>query len=362
MGIKTIIGDGSGAGLEAGVHRKPDLPSGLVVYSEPIRNFIAQTYPLVNSETGAIDANIDASFSGTPDGIHNGTDSVLWTATAISGTWTFDSTAQAQQGTKSIDATATVNDNEAQLERSSAITANDYTAMTGYIYITSWPGSGTKDVQLRTRLAGVDVGNSIDLSNYITVGTLNTWQKFSIPREDFGLNSDSIDQVVIKTVDLGGGAAPDYYLDTMQWEEQGQAIYQLNQDIGTKFYATDLSITIVDAYDSTLASASMPNIKYNQLLGLSALNNGIIFRLTTDDIIRFNGVFKQHADFMTFPGLTIQTGGDATNTWLTYNIKLDYPFVLDNRLKDSFEMILSDDLSGLLFYRVFIRGYTETTT
>jgi hypothetical protein len=360
MTIKSVITDGCGEGLDAGVHFKQDVPPGLVAFTEPYRDFIAQTKPLLSETTGGINANVDASFSGTPDGIHNGTDTALWTATAISGTWTFDSTGQAQAGTKSIDATATVDNNEAQLERSSAITANSYTAMTGYIYITAWPATGTKEVELRTRLAGVDVGNTVSLSNYVSTGTLNTWQKFTIPLADFGLGADSIDQVIVKTVDIGGGVAPDYYLDTMQWEETGSETFSVTPDLGTKYYVTHMSITMADAYDGTLASASHPNIKYNQLLGVSKLTNGIVFRLTTDQIVRFSGIFQQHIDYMTFPGLKVTTGGDATNTWLQYDIVFDYPFVMDSRTKDKLEMTLSDDLSGLLYHRVLVRGYTET--
>lgn len=360
MAIKTVITDGCGEGIDAGVHKKNDVPSGIVSYTEPYRDFIAQTKPLLSETTGGVDANVNASFSGTPDGIHDGTDSALWTGSALTGTWTFDSTAQAQAGTKSVDATATVNNDEAQFARASAITASDYAAMTGYIYITAWPATGTKEVELRNRLAGVDVGNSVNLSNYINTGVLNSWQKYTIPLADFGLGADSIDQLVVKTIDIGGGAAPDYYLDTMQWEETGSEVFSVSADQGTKYYITNMSITMADAYDGTLASASHPNIKYNQLLGISKLTNGIVFRLTADDIVRFNGVFQQHIDYMTFPGLKVSTGGDATNTWLQYDIAFDYPFVMDSRSKDKLEMILSDDLSGLLFHRVLVRGYTET--
>jgi hypothetical protein len=288
MAIDVVISDGCGAGVASGVHSKPDIPPGLIVYNEPYRTQIAQTKAFLSETTGGLNANVDASFSGTPDGIHNGTDSVLWTASALSGTWDFASTTQAQAGTKSIEAINTVNNDEAQLERGSTITPSDYEAMTGYIYITAWPGSGTKDVELRARLAGVDVGNSVNLSDYITVGTLNTWQKFTIPLADLGLGGDPIDQLIVKTIDIGGGAAPDYYLDTLQWEETGSEIFSVTADTGSKFYGTDMTIVMADAYDGTLASASHPNIKYNQLLGLSKLTNGIVFRLTADDTVRFN--------------------------------------------------------------------------
>jgi hypothetical protein len=70
-------------------------------------------------------------------------------------------------------------------------------------------------------------------------------------------------------------------------------------------------------------------------------------------------MFQQHVDYLTFPGLTVESGGDATNTWITYSIKFDFPLVIDSRTKDKLEMILADDLSGLLYHRVLIRGYKE---
>jgi hypothetical protein len=62
---------------------------------------------------------------------------------------------------------------------------------------------------------------------------------------------------------------------------------------------------------------------------------------------------------MTFPGLEFQASGDGTNTLVSYKIKFTYPFVMDARTQDKFEVTVSDDISGLLFARVFVRGYKE---
>lgn len=355
MSIDVRIKDGVGKNGSAAVITKKDIQSGIVAFVEPYRDTIGQTKAMVNATYGA-DWNIDASFSGTPEGVHNGTDSALWTATAISGTWTFDSTAQAQAGTKSIDATATVNNDEAQLEAGVAISNTAYVALTGYIYITGWPGSGTKEVRARNRLAGVDVGLELDLSSYIDTGLVNTWQKFTIPIEDFSMPAQSIDQLIIKTVDVGGGASPDYYIDTVQWEETGSATFIVEADKQSLYSLSTLTITIADAYVSTLADATHQKIPYNTLLGVSALVDGISFKVTTDDVVRFNSSFKQHLDFMTFPGMACQSGGDGTNTWITYTATFDPPVVLDARTKDKFEMTISEDLSGLLFARTLVRG------
>jgi hypothetical protein len=358
MAIDVKIEDGQSKNGSASVVSKNDVPPGLLTYTEPYRDIIGQTKAFVSPVHGA-EFNVNAAFGGTPDKIHDGTDSVLYTGSALTGTWDFASTTQAQAGTKSIEAINTVNNDEAQLERGSAISNTAYTAMSGYIYITSWATNGTKEVTVRNRLAGVDVGLELNLSNYIDTTLFNTWQKYNIPIADFAMPAGTIDQVIVKTVDIGGGAAPNYYLDVMQWEETGGATWTIEADAQSIFRISTLTIAIADAYDSTLASASHQKVPYNTLLGVSALATGIGFKLTTNEVVRFDGTFKQHIDFMSFPGITCQSGGDGTNTWVTYTVPFDPSAVLDYRTGDKFEMTLSEDLSGLLYGRVFVRGGKE---
>jgi hypothetical protein len=360
MSIKVTLSDGQGTNGEVAVVKRGELPSGPIVYTEQYRQGVPRTTALVNPTYGA-DMNQNATFGGTEDGIHDGTDSVLWTGSNLVGAnFVFDSTAQARAGTKSVDATATVNADEALFSRASAIDSDSYVALTGSIYITSWPTSGTKDISLRVRLAGADVGNTLNLADYIDTTTFNVWEDFAIPIEDFGLLGSNMDQFVVQTVDIGGGAAPNYYLDELQWEETGGLeSFAVEARADTRYSITTMTIALADAYASTLADGTHQKIPYDALLGVSALTTGIGFKLTTDDIIRFNSVFKNHMDFMGFPGTIAQSGGDGTNTWLTYNITFDPPFVLDSRKGDKLESTIAEDLSGLLRLRVLVRGQEE---
>jgi hypothetical protein len=361
MAIETTIGDGTGANGTASVRKKADVAEGLIVYTEPLRDSIAQTKAATNTTYG-VDMNQNATFGGSPDGIHDGTDSVQWTGSNDSGAnFVFDSTDQAQAGTKSVDGTATVNTDAALFTRGSAIANGSYVALTGFIYLTSWSTLGTrKDIDLTVKLAGATLGDVLPLSPYINTASLNTWQKFTIPIEDFNMPVSNMDELLVTTIDIGAGAPPDYYLDEMQWENTGAALdYIIEPDQGSIYYVTDLSLTLADAYDSTLASSSHQKIPYNTFLALAKLTTGIQFKLTTDSTIRFNAFFQQHLDFMTFPGITVTSGGDGTNTWVSYHIKFEKPFVMDSRLKDIFEITIAEDLSGLLFLKTFVRGYTE---
>jgi hypothetical protein len=362
MSIKTTIADGQGTNGEAAVKTKRGIASGLVVYTEPLRDTIAQTKAAVNDTYGA-DMNQNVSFGGTPEGVHNGTDSALWTASAISGTWTFNSTAQAQAGTKSVDATATVNNDEALFSDATSINTGNYTALTGYIYITGWPTSGTKDVEVRMRNNGTDEGNALNLSNYVNNTTFNTWQKFTIPMTDLTGGSVTVDELVVRTIDIGGGAPPDYYLDTIQFEETGSALtYTVEPDNNSIYRIDTLQITMADAYVSTLTDATHQKLPYNTLLGVAKLTTGINIKLTTDRTIRFNSNFQQHIDFMAFPGTQVQSGGDGTNTWKTYTVPFPERIVMSSETQDKLEITINDDLSGLLYLRMLVRGGKEELT
>ena len=96
----------------------------LEVASRPSQEYVANSI-FFRNDTYGLDINQDASLGGSTDGIHDGTDTALWTASALSGTWTFNSTFTGtgwpSNGTQSIDATATVNGDQALFTRASAI-------------------------------------------------------------------------------------------------------------------------------------------------------------------------------------------------------------------------------------------------
>lgn len=364
MTIRTIISDGCGEGIEAGVHKGKDLPGGLVVYTEPVRSMQLQSKVAIN-DTFGVDMNVNVSFGGTPDGIHDGGDSVLWAASALSGTWDFTSAAITGQGGSGevIDATSTVHNNEALFTRASTISTGAYTAVTGYIYITGWPGSGTKSVEVEIRNGGAIVGNSLAIEGYVNSGILNVWQKFVIPIGDFNIGTQDVDEMVIRTIDIGGGQAPNYYLDTMQFEETGSpAEFTIAPGIGTILKLSRVTLTVAGPFVGTLLNGTMPNLPYNTLLGLAKLPTGIRITLITNQTIQFTTLWQQHIDIMQISGMQMQSGGDGTNTWITYDLILDTPLRLDSRCGDHISYTINDDLSGLLFLRAFAQGSEEMIT
>ncbi len=346
MAISVILSDGEGRNGSVKVLKKDDMVAGIAVYTSPIKDFVHTKIKATHPTYGTQIAR-DARFSGTPDVIHNGTDTVAWTGSNLSGTnFVFDSTTVAQAGTKSISATATVNNNEALLTRGSALTVASYVGITGYVYTTSW--GVNSNIQIFARLAGVVVSSTVNLSNYIIGTSYGTWQKFAIPFSALAFTSSTFDQLVIRTIG-SGGSTPDYYLDTLQVEESaGASIYSITPQRGHILSLDTLTIAMVDAYDTTLASNSVSKISYNKFLNLSALTTGIQVVIYSKGDVLESDLFKHHLDIVSYPNCTYNIGADATNAYIVYTIKFPHPIELDARVGDKVEITISENLSDLL--------------
>jgi len=361
MGLETKIIDGEGSKKRVGSKTTEEFGTGLKVYTFEGNPLGFQSATFVNDTYGAA-LNQDATTGGTPDQVHNGIDSVLWTAAATVGTWTFNSTAQARSGTNSIDATATTNNDLATISKGSSLTIANYEALTGWIYITSWPTSGTKDVQIEGYIGATAtvVSSVLDLSSYIDTTLFNTWQKFTIPFADFAFTSSTLDAIRIRTIDIGGGAAPNYYLDDIQFEETGgPIIFTVGPDPGKKWRITHLSYILADAYAGTVTNGTMPSIPYTGFLGVGTLANGTVIRRIQYGEIRFSNTTTDFIDYIsTAAPKKVISGSDGTNTWVRLEAEFQAPIIFDGDKGDRYELIISDDLSGLLYYRAVI-AYCE---
>jgi len=327
-----------------------DRPNGLVVYSEPLTDLPAATVTLLNPTYGRA-MNQSVSFGGTPENVHNGGDAVQWTGSALSGTWDFASATQAHGGTASIDATGANNNSEGQLENSGTIDANAFIALTGWVYVTGWSSSGVKEVEFQLRNAGVDVGGSVGLSDYIDTSLTGGWQSFIIPTVDFA--SGTIDQIVMRIVSTGGGAAPNVFLDDIIFEENSGFIdFTYAPDPDKRFHLTQVSTIILD--NVTEANARDPI----NLMGVGKLTNGILFSIQTADQVVLSLPARCLGDFVLFAQVEpIQTISDGTTTLLKIIGNTD--IVLDGRTKDSFTYRIQDDLSTLLDLQVWLFGRIE---
>jgi hypothetical protein len=307
------------------------------------------------NETYGSDMNQDASTGGTPDRVHNGIDTILWTASAIAGTWTFNDPAQAHISAQSIGATATVNNDVAQIAKGSNLTIANYVSLTGWIYITGWSTSGTKQVNV----VGWDTGtaaavsSSVNIGNYVDTTTLNTWQKFTIPFADFGFTSTTLDAIRITTVDIGAGPPPNYYLDDIQFEQTGGSIiYEAGPQPGEVWEVNNINVVFADAYAGTVTNGTMPSIPYDGFLGVSTLTSGIVFKVTQGGQSLGSSTYTDFIDIMSMAErVSYQSGSDGTNTWLRVDIEYPHHFRLEGKNRDKLEVTINDDLTGLLHFR-----------
>ncbi len=357
MANKVVIG-GTDGGL-CDVHKFRDHSDdhyALEVAVRPSQEYVASSV-FFRNETYGLELNQNAAVSGTPDGIHDGTDTSLWTASALSGTWTFNSaftgTGWPTNGTQSIDATATTNGDQALFTRGSSVASSSYSSLSGKIYLTAFDSS-RHQVLAFFRLAGVQDGVSVDITDFVDSGSLNTAQSFVIPLSTLGVTGN-IDELVIQTV-RSSGSQPDYYLDELQLEQGGSIVYTSEPGTGEVYQFDVVELLLADALDTTLLNASMPNLSYDQILDVSQLTNGINFRVQVSGKTLFSATFRDLGDLLIAAFNIESLGCDGTNTFLKLTARLSDFVTLRNDRRDKFELTISDDLSGLLRFRANLRG------
>lgn len=348
MTVKSLITDPK-TGIQASVIDGEE-ENAVVVATRLLKSYTNVIKFFTNLKYG-YNMNISVGFSGEPEPIHNGIDNVYWTASTVYGFWDFDSTDQAHTGTKSIDATRTFNNYTAQMAKGSTITLSGV-AITGWVYLSSWDDRGTKGIHLYgwDTSTSTMVGNEVNLKNYIDIGSMGNWQKFVVSLADMDLVGETIDAIRIKTVDIGTGFAPDYYLDDIQIEEAGIPVeFNIKPNSNTWLHVNNYSILLVDAYSPVSADSTMPYFSYDKLLGVTVLTNGILYRRVVDYKIPLAFPFKNLGEILMFPGTRIDSyGSDGTNTFLKILVDLKEPIVLKSENEDKISFVVSDDLSGLL--------------
>ncbi len=265
-----------------------------------------------------------------------------------------------------IQATASVNNDVLEIKTTGAdIDLNNYAALTGWIYISDWDTRGTKGIEIELWLNGLQAENTVvaDIKNFITVSEIGKWQKFTIPFSEFAGATNTIDSIRIKTIDIGAGQPPGYYLDYLQFQEIGTVRdFELEPKLGTWLHVHTIKYSIVDEYDGGVAVDNaddywkpngLPSIPYNAFLGVNKLSNGLVFKTIQDGEIIHAANIKQLMDITQMSGAKIDNyGSDGTNTWMTISHTLTEPFILKSENADKFVFSVADDLSGLLQLRV----------
>ena len=346
MSLQTTL-TGSGHGREVDVH-SASTPvtdyNGLVVYTEELMT--RRFFDVALASDDGINLNTNPVVSGTPTLVHNGTDTVAWTASASTGSWTFDSTAQAYAGTKSVDATSANDNDVAVFTAPSAVATSGINEVTMWVYVSKWTTNGTKNVNIGFRNGGADIGNTVGLDAYININNLGVWQRAVIPFNAFNVALANIDALTV-AISAAGGPAPDVYLDNIE----------LSTGTSSETFKSGPqkeSIWEIHSFHLTLVATGTA-LNYNEFLGLAGLTNGILLQAFRQEAPTTYSAMDL-AELLAIPAVEHTLIQGTSNTTLTLSIPFpDRTFFLHGNEDDFVGIVVRDDLSSLPFFRATAR-------
>ncbi len=323
--------------------------NGLVVLTAPLVPLRGCPAPLMHPVFGK-NMNQDVAFGGTPTGIHDGTDSALWTGSNIVGSkYTEDSSDQAFTGSLSskLDGPEVNDVWEFNSGGSQVLTGN--VALSLYIYVEKdW---STDNVQLYGWDGAAEVGVRVDVEDYFDQSNFGVWQLVVIPFLDMELVTATVESFRMSLVAETGGNSPLFYIDVFQIEESGEAaVFSLlpaNPEKDT--YISRVSISFAHAFSGTVANGTMPGLDYTSFLGLNPLPLGIRFRcLDNYESIIFE-VYKGVGDMCAADWRPECFMSDGTNSFVTMVRDFEVPILLRGPARGNIlSVTIADDMSGLL--------------
>lgn len=360
MAINSYISDGKGTRKRAHLHQRNG-DTGLVVFTEDLKEKEILFNPAFNPDFG-IEMAIDASFSGTPELIHDGTDTVAWTGTNITGTKvTFDSTDRANTGTKSVEVDNPALSNVWQFDRGSDVDLSNFVAISMFINVDKdWSDPESVTMYGWDTTSNTQVGDAVALEDFFNETDFDTWQKLSVPLADMALEGSTIDAIRMEMAVQDGGKNPKFYIDDMQLEEaSGQAEFKVEAPIGTKYFIHEFRFTYIDAFTGTLNNNSMPALAYDKILNQAQLTTGILFTRVKSGVTLFSATIRDLSDSFKGGSTLINAISDGTNTSITLMTEFKQPVLLDSRNDDKISVTIADDLSGLISFTAIAIGETQ---
>ncbi len=365
MSVNALVIDPQ-TNCEARVDSTTGEKHALVVATRELKTYTNKLSFFVNNEYGA-DINQNAAAGGTPVKVHDGTDDTLWTASDIvgGGKTTFNSTDQNHTigGSKSVKVDNSPVGDVFQFAKGSDLDCTGYVSLTVWVYVDKdWKANDDIIIYGWDTDTVSQVGDAVGLQSYFTWNDYDIWQKISIPLTDMGTlaTSTALDALRVRIV-AKEGKSPKFYLDDIQFEQTGSPItWKIEPELDTWLHIDKLMIQYADAYAGTVASGTMPSIPYDAWFGVSALDSGVLYHRYSDGKIVTQGSIKQHSDLMSWSNATLSGyGSDGTNSWVSVLINFPARVVLKSELNDRLELILTENLSGLLLFRVSAGGFTE---
>ena len=359
--IKSLITDPQ-SGKQAAVKSDGGIfPNSLAVATRDMLSYSPSVWYLTSETTGSA-MNINATAGTSYDLVHDGIDTVVWTGSTITGTaWTFNSTTVHHSGTHSDYSNTASNNAVTQFAKGSSLNLNNYAQLTGWIYITYW-NKPINDMQIQIygwdTGTGLMVGNTINLSSYITISTLNSWQKFTIALSDLGLVGGSIDSIRFKTIVATGTLK--FYIDDLQFVQNSVGAYNITEfDIyppgGYWTFIYGAIFGFVDNISTSLTDGTMPKLSYDSLLGIKP-DTGIVINRHNAGVTTTTFIMKTLFDLLMWGNTTMNYGYDGTTAFLILRRHYDKPLILKSEFGDYLSATISDDYSALSRMNIAVWG------
>lgn len=285
----------------------------------------------------------------------------VWTGTATQGTWDFATSNVITQA-------AGNNGDQADIEgvAGDQSLASDFTALTGSINLNTY-SEANNNITLQMTLAGVGIGNSINLNDFIDTGDFAA-QQFSIPIADLGLSDNLTNGIRIIVVRTGGGGKPAFTFDDVRLEVTGTPlVYEINLGSRERFHIHEIVFSYRDNIDSittvTGATETVTNqaLDVSKILGLSALTNGFVIKRTKDTKALFSATIRTlggHISAGAKPD-PVLTAPDGSSTFVVLRAIFKNPLILSPITIDRLTITNNDNMSDLQQFTASARGDLE---
>ena len=373
MGIETYITDPKNHD-NASVIPIYNGYNGLIVATEPLRKFENQGKIFFNPIYG-IDMNIGTTIAYT-ENVYDGGDNTYWTASAITGAkWTLSSTDQQHNGAFSLKYdNGNINDT-LEFTKGSNLDLTNYGTLSFWIYVDlNWTAGDSIEIYGWDTTGGTQVGSRVNIENHFAWNVFKTWHRVNISLDDMNISGATIDAIRIE-IAAKDVQSPTIYIDEIQItgsdEEAGSGEFTIEPDAGTWFYVDNIRFVLADDISGRVPIDTVPDpdeyptmkgLSYDKLLGLDSLDNGIVYQRLRYGDIQTTFTVRQLSDILSTPKVSYQTISDGTNTMLTIDMPFTAPVILRAEEQDKLKIIISDNLSGLLLFRVFVGGWKEIRT
>jgi len=258
---------------------------------------------------------------------------------------------------QSVDGSSTVNGDEALFTAPAPIDFDNFSTLTLDGFIIDWSSEGgNKEVELRFRLAGTNIGNSVNLSKFIEIGTFNVWQSLAMGKSEFGITGQTVDELVIKVVDVGAGSPPSVSFDRIQVEEQGTPdIFKTDLEAGSIVNVKNVFL-YGEKRGGINGADGFPDVDPAEFFFINELAVGLVNSVKISGVEVEGGPLRSNGDLTTISGIIESRMFKNSNGGIVWHFNFREGAELTESAGDFISFTVNDDLSGLFKLRAGATG------